>query len=359
MALAAIQKPYRYLRNSNMGIVRDGFLSAEMKRVYVHRNSLSEQFDLALIASGSDRRCMSMLGFIPQADRCILLTFTGNHDQSLSATNESELISYYRAKNASIDRISGDALDIDAMWPRIWASIQECYSEKRRPLRVLIDLSTCPRIYSLASLAGLLRVGMARRLTVFYAEGRYDATKHPTLSDYPFHVGHWKAVPIPFLEGIADPGKKSHFVVSVGFEGTRTARVLAKEDPDRVSLLFPKPGVKAKYVREAEERNRRLVEEYRIPKDEIVNARAGDAVEAWRKLTAAAIERPETEEVAYLCCGTKPHSLAMALRAICLQYPIVLYNLPEGPSFVDVYATGVYRRFDITDLSAPNMENGA
>jgi hypothetical protein len=336
-----------------MGVVRDGFLLGEMKRVAALDGSIPERFDFAFIASSSDRRCVSLLGARPKAKHCVMLSFTNKVSEGLTENHEGQILRYYEDNGSEIDLVSGDALDLETMWVKVWSAVRQCYSVKQKPLRVLLDLTTCPRFYSLGTLAGLLREGMASCITVFYSEGSYGDSTLPLYRDYPFTVGHWRAVPIPFLEGIGDPGKKSHFVVSVGFEGTRTARVLAKEDPDRVSILFPRPGVKKQYAREAENRNKRLIVDYCIPQREIVNARAGDAIEAWDKLTRASLEKEATEEVAYLCCGTKPHSLAMALRAICIQHPTVLYNLPEEHSFVDVYPTGVYRRFDITDLSAP------
>jgi hypothetical protein len=195
-------------------------------------------------------------------------------------------------------------------------------------------------------------MGLAQTVTVLYAEGKYGQAPVPLTMDYPFTVGHWQALPIPFLFGHAFPTKKKHFIVSVGFEGRRTARVLSKEDPDRVSILFPKPGVRKGYVEQAWERNSETIKEYRIPKSNIINAPAGDAIAVWKSLAEARLERPGLEEVSYLCCGTKPHSLGMALRAACLDFPTVLYNRPEAHSFVDVSPTGVYWQYDIRDLSS-------
>jgi hypothetical protein len=256
-----------------------------------------------------------------------------------------------RVANELVD-IGGKATELHDIWNRIWTKVSDLSRSKQRPLRLLIDLSTCPRFYSLGVIAGALRTGIAQAVTVLYAEGKYGKKPLPLNMEYPFTVGQWRANPVPFLLGNADPTKKKHFIVSVGFEGRRTARALAKEDPDRVSVLFPKPGVRPGYVKQAWERNKETIEEYSIPKRNIVSAPAGDAIAVWQRLANARLERPNYEEVSYLCCGTKPHSLGMALRAASLDFPTVLYNLPEAHSFVDVWPTGVYWRYEIRDLSS-------
>jgi len=309
-------------------------------------------FDLVLLAPSWDRRCTSITDIKLQADTAIVLRFDLKDNRGLQVQHE-KLIDNFAFQTASnVIPLSGDATALRSFWTKIWMTVTSLRTRKKTPWRVLIDLSTCPRFYSLGLLAGLFREGLAQTVSVLYAEGKYGTKPQPSTADYPFTVGHWEAEPVPFLLGNSRPTKKKHFVVSVGFEGRRTARVLAKEDPDRVSVLMPKPGVRPGYVTETWRRNKETIDEYCIAKERIVNAPAGDAISAWKKLTEAGLEEPENEEVLYLCCGTKPHSLAMALRAICLEYPTVLYNRPELHSFMDVFPTGVYWQYDLRDLSS-------
>ena len=63
------------------------------------------------------------------------------------------------------------------------------------------------------------------------------------------------------------------------------------------------------------------------------------------------MEREAQESVYYLCSGTKPHALALALRALCIGSPTVMYNLPERHSFVEVEPSGVYWTYGIEDLA--------
>ncbi len=84
----------------------------------------------------------------------------------------------------------------------------------------------------------------------------------------------------------------------------------------------------------------------------MITAPAGDAIAAWKALDSRKFESLDTEDPYYLCCGTKPHALAFALRALSLGEPTVLYNIPERHSFVDVEPTGKCWRFNIKDVSA-------
>ena len=173
-----------------------------------------------------------------------------------------------------------------------------------------------------------------------------------TVSEFPFSYGHWKAVPVPFAQGEIRPGKSRHYVVSVGFEGPKTARVLTKADPDRVTILFPSPGVQRGYSALAASQNQRIIDDYKIPKENIIRADAADAIKAWAALNKRALSWRQDEEISFLCCGTKPHALALMLEALVSRKPAVLYNLPERHMFVDVEPNGRFWKFTISDLTS-------
>src|SRR5208283_646441 len=104
--------------------------------------------------------------------------------------------------------VSGDAVNVEQIWRELWKSAQTVAREKERGLRVFVDLSTCPRYYSLGLVAGLIKLGMAPTVTIFYAEAKYPEEQETRPLDRPFSVGQWRAVAIPFLLGTPDPLKK-------------------------------------------------------------------------------------------------------------------------------------------------------
>jgi hypothetical protein len=311
-------------------------------------------YDLFLVAPSWDHRCESITAAKhATVTSSILLRFTTKDDFGFQAGHEQSVEAFLKKYSKEVFVIEGDAVKLAEVWSSLWQAVISVVERNHCPLRVLVDLSTCPRYYSLGFIAGLLQLGLARMVTVFYAEGQYlnHTAAHPI--DYPFTVGQWSATAIPFLKGSPDALKQKAYIVSAGFEGVKTSRVLAREDPDRVAVLFPDPGVRPGYVDEAWNRNKEIIDQFRIPNEQIVRAPAGDAVGAWKALTRANLERAEDESVYYLCSGTKPHSLGLGLRAICLGFPTVMYNLPERHTFVEVTPSGVFWAYHIVDLTTP------
>lgn len=130
-------------------------------------------------------------------------------------------------------------------------------------------------------------------------------------------------------------------------------RVVQRADPDRVSVLFPDPGFEPGYVAEAKKRTHDLLVQYCIPPSQVTRAAAGNAVAAWRALTTHPLERIDKENVSYLMTGTKPHSIALVLRALALgRYPTVLYVVPEEHAVLRTRPNGVYWRYDVSDVTA-------
>jgi hypothetical protein len=221
-----------------------------------------------------------------------------------------------------------------------------------------VDLSACPRYYSLGVISGLIKVSASSEICVLYTEGEYDRAEYEKeVADVPFSLGRWSNLPIPFLHGEINPSRRRHYVVSLGFEGIKTARVLSRDDPERITVMYPIPGVLAEYDDEVRRRNADILDRFKIPSDQILSAPAGDAVWVWREVTRASQSWDPDEDVYFLCCGTKAHSLGMALHTLLAETPTVLYNVPERHSYVGVKPSGQFAVFKISDLSAPAQED--
>jgi hypothetical protein len=249
-----------------------------------------------------------------------------------------------------LEVVKGSSNEIELMWSRIMEVVDSLKDSLTRPMRICLDITAIPRFCSLAALAGFLKSGAASHMTFLYAEGEYEEGGQK--AKYVFHEGAWSSLPIKYLEVPYDPLKRKFILVSVGFEGDRTIRVTQEEEPDRVSILFSSPGVKKGYVRRAMEENRELISSYKIPHNQKARAAAGDAISAWSCLHSAGLERPDEENTFYLSCGTKPHALALGLRALTSGLGTVLYYVPDEHKPTDVKAAGTYWRYEIRDLSA-------
>lgn len=313
----------------------------------------SGEYDLAILISSWDRRAVC----VAQAERfkaglCVVTLFTYRDRLGLRDQHDVELLEFARRCASEVCEVQSDSLDLQGTWSQLLRSMVEFRHRLRRPLRIFVDASACPRYYLLAIVATALSSGLAAHVSVTYAEGRYPAKATDSNEDISFTHGQWKSVAIPTLEGRYSPGLKRFLLVSIGFEGWKTIRAVARADPDRVSILHGNPGTTAEYAQRAMQDNADLIRYYRIPPDQILCAPAGDAIAAWKTLSDSAIERPE-ENTYFLCSGTKPHSLGLGLRALCLRSPAVLYNLPEAHHVVAIEPNGNYWRFDIESLTVP------
>jgi hypothetical protein len=314
---------------------------------------LQGAFDLALVCPSWDHRCRVItLGADLWFGDAIVLRFSTRDSAGHQARHEEEILGFLSVHAKRVHIIDGDSVDVEVVWKLLWSRVRAIANANRQSLKGFIDLSTCPRYYGIGLLAGMFECGFAAEVSVFYSEGEYSLGEaSPPATDYPFSIGQWNTAPIPFLSGAVNPARKKAFIVSVGFEGVKTARVLSKEDPDRVALIYPVPGVLPQYEKLVQECNAAVAEEFGVREESILRVHAADAVGVWKALSSRALDFLG-EETYYLCCGTKPHALGMALRALCLKFPTVLYNVPEKHTFVEVNPTGVFWRFDLRDISA-------
>jgi len=334
---------------------RQGYLSGSSQASRAVTDLVTELYDAALIAPGWDARCCSIMGAAHLRVRtCLVLVLPTFDPYGKRHRNERALMSFLRERSEDVVLLQADPNDRQVLWEALWSALRQLAAQNSRPVSLLMDLSTCPRFYSLAALAGCFKHALTSRIDVLYTEGEYagDPTA-PAALQFQFSLGEWTTVPVPFLEGTADPWKKRYLLVSLGFEGPKTSRVLSREDPDRISVLLGDPGTRAEYPAVAERGNSRILHTYQVPAQQIVRVAAADAIAVWRRLREASLERPDSENTFYLPCGTKPHALGLALRALCLGFPTVLYNAPDAYNFVDVQPTGIYWRYRIEDLSFP------
>ena len=255
---------------------RHRFLFARSRSGAAPEALVQGHFDLALFAPSWDNRSASITSARSiSIDTSVVLKFAMKDEYGIQDRHEATLDAFLREKSSSSILVQGDALDLPGLWSQLWDTLSRVADTFDHPLRVLVDLSTCPRYYSLGAIAGILRHGIASSVYVFYAEGVYKEPFGSYTADFPFTTGKWLATAIPFLRGTPDPLKGKSFIVSVGFEGIKTARVLAREDPDSVALLFPDPGVLPEYVKQTRERNSEIVEQYRIASDHISQSFSG------------------------------------------------------------------------------------
>jgi hypothetical protein len=309
-------------------------------------------FDLMVLFPSWDGRCIC----IDQADKltadnAIIFDFTHKGTLGLREKHDPIVRAYATRATGKALHVTGKSEDLAQLWEQLREQVLRVYLEMGRPLNVFIDLSSSPRYYSLGLLAYGIGQGIVKEASFLYAEATYkDPTSGQLLET--FTTGRWETVTVPQLLGSFDPEKRRHYHISLGFEGPKTLRVVTRAEPDHVSALFPDPGYDPSYLETTTRNNADLLEQFGVVEERIVRAPAGDAIAAWRLMEGRNLDVPERFNTYYVCSGTKPHSLALALRAMALGYPTVLYNKPgrHRESLID--PSGRFWRFDIVDVSA-------
>lgn len=330
------------------------FLRGESQLTKRGSIAASGNYDVMLLVSSWDKRSIC----VTQGENLFseygqLVLFKTRDKQGLRDEHDKLLADFVHRQSIQYQQIEGDSVELKSIWQQLYKSIVSLRRRKARALTVFMDISACPRYYFAALLATCLGTGIVRRIRLFYAEGVYPEHKQDNPERYElFTTGSWNAVPVPGLEGKWDPRKQHMYLASVGFEGAKTYRTIAAADPDRVAILFPDPGYQADYPKCTRQANEELFSRFRVNEArDFVKAHAGDAIAAWKNLSEQKPEHPSEENVYYVCAGTKPHAVALALRAITLEYPALLYNLPTSHKVVDIRPAGQYWSYDIENLS--------
>jgi hypothetical protein len=316
-------------------------------------------YDLFICVSGWDERCIAITQSTSlRATKTILVLFNVFDTQGLRANHDALLTDFAQRISGTVEILQGSATDVQGLWADLLVKIHESYLQCGRPISALISSSTCPRYHTLALIGVGIGSGYIKTLTIAYSDGIYPEREDVDI-EVAFTGGTAAVVAIPGLEGSTSPERQRLFLVSIGFEGWRSMRAVARAEPDRVCVLYPDPGTSAGYVERALADNTLLFEEFAIAENAIVRSHASDAVAAWQALSTEKLERPLEENMFYLCTGTKPHSIALALRAMQLRTAAVLYSVPEEFKVVQIKSGSAHWRFDIESTATPSIGNRA
>jgi hypothetical protein len=320
------------------------------------QNLVSDSYDYILVGTSWDERSVvvtacEMTGKVVQVLRPENQGTSGRraaHDAAIGewAQRTGELVEY----------IDGASEDVDVALQRIQDRVQELRAELRRPVTILVDLSATVRYVTLGLVAFALNDEVAAKVDIFYAEADYVESEE-TVDATPSTAGNsWEAMAVPGLEGDWYPARSRHFLVSAGFHAQSAARLAERWDPNRVSVLLPRPALKPEYEVRTAEANASWMQRFRVDEDHQIEAPPADAINTWSKLADAPNLAPENENTYCLLCGTKPHSLALTLWALARQSPAVLYVRPTVHAEQSVRASGrvwLYRVWDRTLLNYP------
>lgn len=335
--------------------ITDSFLRGNSLVAGSPTGLLKGHYGLAIVSPSWESRSVAVTDAVDiTIDTLIVLTFRDGDPTADRLNHERKVTTFAESVDAEVIEIQASTAGIEKDWVLIEEALVEHLGRHDRiEDRFLVDIGSCPRFHSLAFVAAVVRLGVLRQIDLFYPEVEYL----PADGDDPgelFTLGRWELVGIPGLEGSYAPAFANLMVLGLGFEGSKTLRVVSSEEPEELIVVLGDPGTSPGYVERAMETNKYVLDRYSIGDSDIVRAGAADLVGTWRALTSIR-DRFTDRNCSFVCSGTKAQSVGMALAALSDGRPAVLYNLPGSYRETPTRLVGQYWLSTITDLTSATL----
>lgn len=221
-----------------------------------------------------------------------------------------------------------------------------------RPIDLLVDLTCLPKYFALLVLGFALKAGVARRITFFYAGGRYDLTARDNLSPVQsFTEGDWRSFQVPYLEGDLSADRKVRIVAAIGFETYQARSFIEAYEAESHELIMPYPGFSPDYEPRGENETKALATFLDIDMDRVHRVPAGSAVQS-AELALNLYSKGKPYRDLALCLGTKPQALGLGLAALCLPHVTVVCRIPSRYAETSTPPSGRSWVYRVEDTSA-------
>lgn len=325
-----------------------------------HPSVASGAYDIALVAGSWDSRSLMFNSFDVAVGVTVVLTLSASLFSSKVQENQASLLAKARACSTKVVEVEADRSTPNQALREVVRVVRSEAAIAGRPLRVLVDLAGTSRYVSLGLLAATMSDGSAVDVSFSYATTRgYAPSTDPAADAYVFRSGKWFPSAIPGLGKPAGAGKQ-RLVVSAGFEGRRTRRLVDLLEPDVVEIVVsdsPLAGNNAvlsqqvPLLRGAVSASKQR--EVHFPVGEV--AGLADYVHRLANDTSAG-DRLSTSA---LLAGPKSAGLAMAVSALRGGVSNVFYVRSERHEEVDVAGIDAYYLYRIAPSWARSLLTGA
>ena len=298
---------------------------------------VDKEYDLALLASGYERRCTHIPEKLREAliSKTVVLGFRDVADEMVRKQNDE-----YFDKNWKKEPITVGANDDAA----IYAQLAETIPADKENLQIVVDYSSMSRLWYAALLNWARYACQAKSLTIdfLYSVGRYPEEIAPMVIE--------DMLSVPGCEGAALPQAKSVAVFGLGFYGYAALCVLDRLEADDVFAFLAAPAYSLTYGAKIRQANKDLIEDYHTKM--VLELPLGSVETAYRYLSELITPFRPTAEIVLVPMGPKPHVLASIL--VAMKFPDVaclrISARRERPEEVDaegsIVATRVTFRLD-------------
>ncbi len=224
--------------------------------------------------------------------------------------------------------------------------------EKRRPLRVLCDITCIPKSYLLVILGMGFKKGYFARFDCIYSEGDYTGVGEPAHTSKivgteigPISEGKWDSLPVPFFEATSPiPGSRD-LLVTLGGEVGLTVPFIEKYEPNRLGLIIIQHAAVGQADSLGDLLNEALLIQQKIGIFDALKV-AQEAAEFCRQSGA--------DVVTALAVGSKPHALGLGIAALNEPKMEIICRIPKRYTMRDIPANGTMVFCEIEDRFEPH-----
>lgn len=317
-------------------------------------------YDAAVLALSWERRRSAAIRSIAAGClgelTCLMFRPRSDAIASLKAQHADEL----RAMGFNLRSVElGQSTSVEENFEKIERWLRDLYISRRRPLKLLLDITCVPKAYILF----ILGLGFAHeytaRLDCLYAGGLYNldadtkevprtvAARRSLISE-----GEWRSHLIPFLTSTDFMPCVKDVVASIGGEISHSLAFIEKFEPGQMKLLFIKetaPGPDTAYPPGEMAALRSMLE---APNSQRTDVPLGDVLDTAEQALAFCRESKCTA-VSALAIGAKSHALGLGLAAIAEPKLEVICRAPSGYKPLDVAPSGKVWFYEIEDRFEP------
>lgn len=295
------------------------------------RDLICDPVDLLIVAGTWDVRCLSMVEvqWKEPASRVLLVEYANSGKSGRAQSYTDLLVEHFSTEACTrVSSISIDSSDLVVAWSDMKAAVLGAYAEAGRPIRIGLDITSVPRYVWLNLLGYAAETGVVSGFEFVYtAAHEYEYVDGPRI----FSDGVWKPRAIATLGRGAQPSAESLLVVSGGFEGANTLRLVNALEPDRV-LVALSSSENSEHDRDARRANAPLGQEYGLA-GEVIQLPLSDVHASVNNLDRALGDQEQSPSrqlaISFLLCGSKISALAVGLYAVRREIAQIYFSDPQ------------------------------
>ncbi|MFP3385874.1 hypothetical protein [Tritonibacter sp. SIMBA_163] len=267
---------------------------------------------------------------------------------------------WLRENFTSVSRVDlQKSVRVDENFATLKEEILDLYRAKRRPLKVLVNITCLPKAYVLFLLGLCMSADLVLDFDCLYAPGKYDLTSSNEDPDVNLggprslvSLGKWTPVRIPYLS----PGEflppNRDLIVSVGGEIGHSLPLVRTLEPRNVFLVYISESAPSD-EREMHASERVAYEELKSePNTSNTDLKLHDAIGVC-SYTQTALSASGSTGVTAMAIGSKSHALGLGIAALCDRRIEVVCRIPTAYAPLDVEARGDVHFFRVRDRFEP------